>query len=147
MRYMRDIVWLLVHGEWMNKLVTTICWWYSVTSLIRIHKNRCPLLHRYTDSLSNTSRVILRYFWYRYIPYNRVLILVNIETIHSLTAWRSPNDAMQHLRCHTVALAQISLCFVEKSSLCLDVSSLYLDLSSSLYCLFSLGTSSWSSSP
>lgn len=25
-RYMRDIVWLLVQGEWMNKLVTTICW-------------------------------------------------------------------------------------------------------------------------
>lgn len=67
---MRDIFWW--HGEWMNKLVTAMCWWYNVTSLIWIHKNRCPLLHRYTGSLSDTSRVILRYFWNVYI--NRITV-------------------------------------------------------------------------
>lgn len=112
-----------------------------------IHKNRCPLLHRYTYSLFNTSRVILRYFWSRYISYNQYLYW-SILRRHILSQHGDPcNDAMQRLRCHTVGLAQISLCFVEKSSLCLDMSSLYLERSSSLYCLFSLGTSSWSSSP
>lgn len=68
-----------------------------------IHKNRCPLLHRYTYSLFKTSRVILRYFWSRYISYNRVLILVNIETTYSLTAWRplqwrNAASSMSHCR-------------------------------------------------
>lgn len=83
---MRDIVW--IHGEWMGKLVSRICRWYRVTNLIQYTEPVSFITQIYRFSFQyfpcNTEVFLVQI----YIPYNRVLILVNTETTYSLTAWR-----------------------------------------------------------